>query len=230
MSYIKLDRKILEWEWFNDIVTTHLWLYILLKANHQVKEWHGVVIPEGSFITSEAKLSANTGLSREQVRRALNKLMQTNEITKRTTKTHTQITVNKWAVYQCSGETPTKKTTNKPTSRTTSESTNGSTTTKEIKKERIQEDIYKGKSERFISTLNDFKEMRKNIKKPMSQKAVEMLIEKLNKLATDEETQIKIMEQSIFNSWQGIFPLKNEPKAEKPKTSYEEMANAWKNY
>lgn len=64
---------------------------------------------------------------------------------------------------------------------------------------------------RFVETLKDFEEMRKKIKKPMTDKAKSLLVEKLQELAPDdEEMQIKILEQSIVNCWQGVYPLKDD--------------------
>lgn len=62
----------------------------------------------------------------------------------------------------------------------------------------------------FEQALNDFKEMRKKIKSPMTDKAVDMLVRKLSKMAYDESEQIEILEQSIMNGWKSIYPLKND--------------------
>lgn len=59
--------------------------------------------------------------------------------------------------------------------------------------------------------IDDFKEFRKKIKKPMTDRAVELLYIELNKLASDDEIKIAIINQSIVNSWQGVFPLKDKP-------------------
>jgi hypothetical protein len=56
----------------------------------------------------------------------------------------------------------------------------------------------------------DFEEMRKKIRKPLTPRAKEIMLKKLKELAKDEKTQIAILEQSIMNSWQGVFPLKDE--------------------
>jgi len=82
---------------------------------------------------------------------------------------------------------------------------------KETLKETLKETI-KIKSDIFINTWKDFKEMRIKIKKPMTKKAEELLINKLDRLTNDEEEQIAILNQSIMNSWQGVFPLKDKPK------------------
>ncbi len=62
-------------------------------------------------------------------------------------------------------------------------------------------------SEEFKEAVRDFIEFRKEKKKPLTTRGFELFIKKLNKLADDEETRIKIIEQSIENSWTGVFPL-----------------------
>ncbi len=61
----------------------------------------------------------------------------------------------------------------------------------------------------------DFIEMRKKIKKPMTDRAIELCIRKLKELSTqpfsesmDNDIAIKILEQSTMNCWQGLFPLR----------------------
>ena len=70
---------------------------------------------------------------------------------------------------------------------------------------------------------------RKSIKKPMSDHAVKLMISKLNKMTTDVNEQIEIINQSILNGWQGIFPLKEEKKPSKQKTGRKEPVPDWMN-
>ena len=65
-------------------------------------------------------------------------------------------------------------------------------------------------SDSLKSCLIDFIEMRKAIKKPMTVKALELLIRNLKKLTNLEEEQIAILNQSIEHSWQSVYPLKNK--------------------
>lgn len=55
-----------------------------------------------------------------------------------------------------------------------------------------------------------FIEMRQSLHKKPTSYAVELLIKKLYKLSPLADVQVKIVEQSIANSWQGFFPLKTE--------------------
>lgn len=62
--------------------------------------------------------------------------------------------------------------------------------------------------------LNDailsFIEFRKGIKKPMTDRAVDLLINKLNGMADSVQEQIAILNQSIMNGWTGVYELKEE--------------------
>jgi len=82
-------------------------------------------------------------------------------------------------------------------------------TSKETLKETLKETI-KRKGDNFKKAWKDFKAMRSKIKKPMTERAEELLLDKLNKLDNDEDNQIAILNQSIMNSWQGVFPLKGD--------------------
>jgi len=60
-------------------------------------------------------------------------------------------------------------------------------------------------------TLIDFYTMRKSIKKPMTDRAKDLLENELSKLAgNDEQLKINILNQSIMYCWQGVFELKQE--------------------
>lgn len=100
MSYIKLDRKLLTWEWKDDPNMVALWVEILLQANYCESRWHGEVYEKGSFPTSLEKLSRATGLTKSQVRTCLKKLKFTHEIAQESHGNHTKIIVIKWAEYQ----------------------------------------------------------------------------------------------------------------------------------
>jgi phage replication O-like protein O len=91
------------------------------------------------------------------------------------------------------------------------------------KKETIQKKLYKRKGDVFIKTLNNFKTMRNKIKKPMTDKAESMLITRLEKLSPDVDTQIKIMEQSIFHCWQDVYHLKKEKIVNNSQNGYEQF-------
>lgn len=59
-------------------------------------------------------------------------------------------------------------------------------------------------------TLVEFVKFRKLIKKPMTNKALELIIAKLNKLGTSDKERVAILNQSIERGWAGVFSLKDE--------------------
>lgn len=75
----------------------------------------------------------------------------------------------------------------------------------------------KEKSE-FDKTIDAFIEMRKTIKKPLTKDWLKLIKDKLEKMYPwNIELQIKVLNNSISNSRQWVFPLKEE---EKQKTKY----------
>lgn len=52
----------------------------------------------------------------------------------------------------------------------------------------------------------DFEAMRKQVKRPMSERAKKLIVARLQKLGEDKANEI--LEQSIVNCWQDVYPLK----------------------
>ena len=72
-----------------------------------------------------------------------------------------------------------------------------------------KEVVYYPNDEKLNQTFADYVAMRKQIKSPMTDRAVELAISKLEKLSGgDNDKAIAILEQSIMNSWKGLFELK----------------------
>lgn len=59
----------------------------------------------------------------------------------------------------------------------------------------------------------DFEAMRKQVKRPMSERAKKLIVSKLQKLGEDKANEI--LEQSIVNCWQDVYPLKVDKKGER---------------
>ena len=99
-GFIILDRKMINWGWYQDINTKTLFLHCLFKANWKEGEFQKIKIPRGSFITSLSKLSEETCLSVSNVRTSLKHLISTNEITSKSYSKFRVITINNYDNYQ----------------------------------------------------------------------------------------------------------------------------------
>ena len=112
-EYIKLFRKLINWEWYSDINTTRLFVHCLLKANWKDGDWKGIHYKKGQFITSLESLSEETGLSVRAVRTSLNHLISTGEVTSKNLPKGRIITINNWVGYQTSDKVVDKQATRK---------------------------------------------------------------------------------------------------------------------
>ena len=113
-TWIKLFRKFTEWEWYDDTVTKSVFLHFLLKANYEDREWKGITIKRGSFVTSldsiynelnkiyrTGKINGNSNrISMRSIRTAISHLIMTKEVTKETTPSYTIISINNYDEYQ----------------------------------------------------------------------------------------------------------------------------------
>ena len=99
-GYIKINRGILEWEWYGNINTKVLFLHMLIKANWKEGKFQGIDIPRGSFVSSYPKLSDDLGLTVNEIRTALKHLQSTGEITVKTHSKFSVFTVENYCSYQ----------------------------------------------------------------------------------------------------------------------------------
>jgi hypothetical protein len=103
-GWVKLHRKILKWEWFQDDKTFRVFLYLLLSANHKDKKWKGIDVKRGQIITGRMSIAESVGISERSVRTCLIRLKTTNELTIKTTNKYSLITINKYEEYQINGD------------------------------------------------------------------------------------------------------------------------------
>lgn len=99
-DWIKDYRKSVDWWWYKDVPTCHLFFHLLRRVNWKPWILGTLKILPWEIITSSLKLAEETGLSRQQVRTALEKLVSTNDITMSATKSYTHIKVQNWCKYQ----------------------------------------------------------------------------------------------------------------------------------
>ena len=212
-GFVKLYRSMLTWEWYDDINVKILFLHLILTANYEDKKWRGKVIKRGQRVMSIRKLSEELGITMQQTRTAINKLISTHELTNSKfaeCNVFTLINYDKFQSVTCE-ITNVQQTSNKSITSTKE--------LKELKELKEYKEIKKGKenfspfskieNEKLKQVLSDFKDMRKVMKKPMTEKTEQLLLNKLDDLSADTEQQIKIVEQAIVNNWLSVYPLKH---------------------
>jgi len=201
-GWIKIHRKFLDWEWFNKSEAVHLFLYMLIKANHKDAKWQGNDVKRGQFISSLGNISNATGISIQQIRTILKKLEKTNEIEVKSTSQFTIVTICKYECYQDENET-----TNKPLTNNQQTTNKQSTTNKNDKKEKNEKEVI----------LDSWIDYRKSIRKALSQATINTILKKMESYSNEQCKHV--INNSIENGWQGLFWDKvqtiqeiNEPK------------------
>lgn len=81
--------------------------------------------------------------------------------------------------------------------------------------------------EELKQTIYEFIKMRKAIKKPLTTRGLELMIKKLYTLSNNIEEQIQIINNSIMNNWQGIFPIKQETNIKNNKGGFDDFKQLW---
>ena len=201
-GWIKIHRKFLDWEWFNKSEAVHLFLYMLIKANHKDAKWQGNDVKRGQFISSLGNISNATGISIQQIRTILKKLEKTNEIEVKSTSQFTIVTICKYECYQDENET-----TNKPLTNNQQTTNKRSTTNKNDNKEKNEKEVI----------LDSWIDYRKSIRKALSPATINTILKKMESYSNEQCKHV--INNSIENGWQGLFWDKvqtiqevNEPK------------------
>jgi hypothetical protein len=99
-GWVKVYRKIIDWEWYKDANTFRVFFHLLIMANHEPKKCRGIWVGRGQWITGRKALSESLTLSDRQVRTALNHLKSTNEITINPSNRFSLITIVNYEEYQ----------------------------------------------------------------------------------------------------------------------------------
>ncbi|HEC64931.1 hypothetical protein LCGC14_1098180 [marine sediment metagenome] len=181
-GYIKLYRKILEWEWYADLPVRTLFFHLLLKANHSDKKWKGIFIKKGDVLTGRNKLAEQTGLTVQQVRSALTKLKSTNEITIKPTNRNSLITLINYKLYQ--------PTTSKPHNKQPTDNQQITTT----KKEKNVKEVY-GEFKNVSLSLKEFSKLKDNYGAP----GVDDMVERLDRYVESTGKKYKSHYATMLN-------------------------------
>lgn len=218
MGYIQIDRSISNnWIWQKKPYSYgQAWIDLLLLANYKenkrIKNNQIIISNRGEINLSILYLSNKWGWDRKKTTRFLELLEKDNMVELNKTKSGTTIKITNYNVYQ-QNQLDTKQQMGQQMDN--KKDNNSTHIIKEIKekkeinnKESISKDIQKKYFESLkVNTLfNEFLEQRKKLKAVNSERAINTLINKLNNY--DENTQIKMIENSIVNSWKGIFEIK----------------------
>jgi len=208
-GWIKVYRKIIEWQWYDDANTFRLFMHLLLKANSKDAIWRGTPIKRGQLITSIAHLSEELKLSTKKIRISIDKLKRTGEVASKRANNSTLIIICNYDNYQSIenergqeiGQTKGKQRANEGQQTRIKEEKN-IRNIKSFDLSFINEEF----RDVFLEWLDYKKQSNDSYK---VQKSVELAYNKLLALSENNlDNAKKIVENSMSNNYKGLFPLK----------------------
>lgn len=230
-GFIKDYRQELESDiWLMPPLYHRVWQWLKYNVNHEdsnvpMRDGSSVLVLKGQRLTSIRKISEGVawyerGILKEPNPRTISEILKW--LTKREMITvsngksnsqYTLITLTKWGLYQ-KKENESNSESNAQSNRKTTVKQQSVHTNKNDKNKNISSFT---NNQELIETIESFIEMRKSLKKPMTDNAIKLMLNKLKKLSADEITQIEILNNSIFGSWTDIYEIKQQKLFSQPK-------------
>ena len=105
-GWVKIHRQLWQKGYYKKSKYVHLWLHLLLKANHKPNEWlyknKTMKVNRGQFITSRKTLSLETGINQSSIEHILKCFESEQQIKQQNLYTSRLITILKYNNYQIS--------------------------------------------------------------------------------------------------------------------------------
>ena len=114
-GWVKAHRSFLDWEWMRKGHSFKVMMALVFKANYEPNTYQGTLVDRGSLIIGRNLFASELGISVQQLRTILRNLESTGEITTKSSRKGTIVTVVRYEDYQTSTNEPTSKLTAKPT-------------------------------------------------------------------------------------------------------------------
>lgn len=226
-GWVKLSRSLIDKPIFKNEKLLKVWIWCLLKATHKEYEQliglQKITLLQGQFIFGRKKAAEELNLPESTVWRLMKVLADKNNPSLEI-ETHTKysiVNIINWSGYQLEKDEKTdtcESSNNNGSEDTAGQQVNNKWTTSEQQMDtnknvknvkNVKNNIYSDNLE-LNQSIIEFVKMRKSIKKPMTERAINMMIKKLNKMSNSEHVQIEIINQSIMCSWTDIYELKQQ--------------------
>ena len=208
-GWIKIHRKILENPISKKPTYAWLWVYLLLKANHEESRflWNGkdTIIKNGQLITGSKTLSQETNIPESTIEDILKFLENQQQIRQQKTTKFRIITILKWDMYQQKNN----KSNNKATTKQQQADTNKNDKNDKNDKNKILATQESCEVNKFISLFKDINPSYERLFPNKNQRqAIERMVKKWG-------------EQKVENSIKALKDIINKPFAPKITTPIE---------
>lgn len=222
-GWVKIHRKLVDSRVFKNEGLLKVWIWCLLKANHE-EEWVSaqtgrgeteVHLYPGQFIFGRKTASKALKMDTSTIRNRMEKLKNMQNLDIQPDTHYSIITIKNWDSYQTikikEDRQEDRQRTPKGQAKDRQEDTDKKY--KNDKNDKNKKEIYKEKfphlkDKSFQSIWIAWLEVRKKIKAPATERALELNLNKLHSFPL--KTAIKMLEQSVERGYRGIFPLEEK--------------------
>lgn len=219
-SWVKVSRKLLTSAISSKPDYLAVWMHLMLSASYKAGEvlvGHQIIkLEAGDLVFGRLKFSQQIGVSEHTLRMALKTLEKLQQITIKSHSKFSVISITNWQKYQVDSPADHQQpTSNQPAIHHNKE-------VQEIqevdqkppptpKGKRLKADVVEFELPGWIDreAWEGFAAMRKSIKKPMTQRAMDLAVKALAKLAEMGHAPAAVLNQSTLHSWIGLFEVKN---------------------
>lgn len=206
-GYIKLHRRFVNWEWYNDANTLRIFIHLLLNVSHKDFKYCGRDLKAGQLITGRKKLAEELKMSEREIRTAIAHLKNTGEIDQQTTSQYSIITIKNWNEYQQVDQQATSK-------RPLNKNVKKDSLLHKLSREEEFKILLSSSWHELIQNWLDYKKEKKQSYK--SERSLRAFINTLIRYSENDVLKAKeVIEKSMANNWSGIFPLKEFKKEDK---------------
>ena len=223
-GWIKLHRKLKDSLVFDNPDLLKVWIWCLLKATHddytQMIGLQEVELKKGQFIFGRKVAANELKMSESKTYRLIKKLENMQNLNIKANNKFSVITIENWEIYQSDNNNNEQQSEQQMNNkRTTNEQ--HMNTNKNIKNNKNISiysifDSYSDNTD-LRQALRDYSIMRNKIKAPLTERAVTLLLNKLDALASTDELKIKLLENATLSNWKSVYPLKEEKQQDKSK-------------
>lgn len=219
-SWVKVSRKLLTSAIASKPDYLAVWMHLMLSASYKAGEvlvGHQIIkLEAGDLVFGRLKFSQQIGVSEHTLRMALKTLEKLQQITIKSHSKFSVISITNWQKYQVDSPADHQQPTSNPPA------THHNKEVQEIqevdqkppptpKGKRLKADVVEFELPGWIDreAWEGFAAMRKSIKKPMTQRAMDLAVKALAKLAEMGHAPAAVLNQSTLHSWIGLFEVKN---------------------
>lgn len=162
-GFIKISRKMVKWQWYDDALTFKVFMHLIITANYEDKKWRNITVRRGQRVTSYRTLASELNTTTKTLKLHLKRLSKTGEIIVKPNPKYTIITISNYAQYQ--GNSKSSVVLNNTPSNTPSNTlSNTHSITQSITNERIYKEVNKkDKEDGTLSPLDAAEQPEKKL-------------------------------------------------------------------